>query len=84
LDAFDHELDIFGFDGLAACMSGERCSLFADTDSILLQYSAHLFDRIVSDSLSTSFLNESPNGRRGKFTVSHQNNQKRVWNCRFY
>jgi hypothetical protein len=62
-------------------MSGKRGSLFAHTHSIFFQDTAHLFDRVVPDSLGTSFLDESPNCGRGKFTVSHQNNQKKVWNC---
>jgi len=84
LDSFDDELDVVGLDGLPACVSSERCGLFADAHGIFFQDMAHFFDCIVPHSFSTGFLDQSPNGRRRKFTVSHQNNQKRVWNCGFY
>jgi len=84
LNPFDDELNVFCLHGLAARVSSECSSFFADTDSILFQDSPHLFDRVVSNSLRSCLFDQPADGGRGKFTVSHQNNQKRLSNCRFY
>jgi len=84
LDALDNELDVFGLDCLSACMSSKGRGLFADANGVFFQDVAHFLDGVVPYALGAGFLDESPNGRRRKFTVSHQNNQKKVWNRRFY